>query len=107
VKFYAIVRPAGPGWKKIRNDAGVAPSPDSLPHALVGWMCGCAFVYAALFGAGSLLYGRVLQFVFWLAVLIASGIGVLRVLRGFWTSTTPEVQSLPLAVRSETVSSNR
>ena len=38
--------------------AGLAPSPDSLPQALLGWMFGCAFVYAALFGTGSLLYGR-------------------------------------------------
>jgi Na+/proline symporter len=107
VKFYAIVRPAGPGWKQIRDAAGVAPSPDSLPHALVGWMCGCAFVYAALFGTGSLLYGRVLQFVFWLVVLIASGVGMLRVLKGFWTSSASEVGSLPFATRGETVSSNR
>jgi hypothetical protein len=47
-------------------------------------VCGCAFVYAALFGTGSLLYGRLPQFGFWLAVFVASGAGMWRVLRGFW-----------------------
>jgi Na+/proline symporter len=85
VRFYSLVRPAGPGWTSIRAESGLAPSPDSLPQALVGWMCGCLFVYAALFGTGSLLYGRLPQFAVWLAVFIASGFGVVRVLRGFWS----------------------
>jgi len=85
IKFYSIVRPAGAGWTGIREAAGVGPSPDSLAQALLGWVCGCLFVYAALFGTGSLLYGRLPQFGVWLVVLIASGAGVLRVLRGFWS----------------------
>jgi SSS family solute:Na+ symporter len=84
-KFYALVRPAGPGWRHIAQRAGVAGSPDSLSLALLGWVLGCAFVYAALFGTGSFLYGRMPQFFAWLAVLVASGLGLLRVLRGFWT----------------------
>jgi hypothetical protein len=83
-RFYALVRPAGPGWDPVRRSSGAAPSPDSLAHALVGWVCGCAFVYSALFGTGSLLYGRTPQFVFWLVVFVASGAGMLKVLRGFW-----------------------
>ena len=85
IRFYSTVRPAGPGWSTVRAAAGVGASPDSLPQALLGWVCGCAFVYAALFGTGSLLYGRLPQFGLWLVVLIASGAGVLRVLRGFWS----------------------
>ena len=44
-------------------------------------MCGCLFVYAALFGTGSLLYGRMPQFYAWLVVFVASGVGMWRVLR--------------------------
>jgi Na+/proline symporter len=88
-RFYTLVRPAGPGWASVRKASGLAPSPDSLPHALVGWMCGCCFVYAALFGTGSLLYGRMPQFGVWLGVFIVSGYGMLRVLKGFWS--TPSV----------------
>jgi hypothetical protein len=46
---------------------------------------GCAFVYSGLFGTGSLLYGRTPQFVMWLVVFIVSGVGLMRVLSGFWT----------------------
>ena len=84
VKFYQLVRPAGPGWRAIRADAGVNASPDSPAHALLGWAFGCAFVYAALFGTGSFLYGRTPQVAMWLVVFVLSGAGLWRVLRGFW-----------------------
>ncbi|MCL4847924.1 MAG: Na+:solute symporter [Acidobacteria bacterium] len=88
VRFCRLVRPAGPGWAAIRRDAGVPASPDSLPQALLGWVLGCSFVYAALFAVGSLLYGRVPQSVFWLVVLAASGAGLWRVLRFQWRRST-------------------
>jgi len=80
VSFYQLVRPAGPGWREVRAQAGVTSSPDSLPQALLAWVFGCAFVYAALFGAGSVLYGRTAQAFVWLALLIASGMGLQRIL---------------------------
>ncbi|HXH05908.1 MAG TPA: sodium:solute symporter family protein [Vicinamibacterales bacterium] len=80
VRFYRLVRPAGPGWRAIRAEAGLPPSPDSLPHALAAATLGCAFVYAALFGTGSLLYGRTAQVVLWAVVFAASGIGLLRLM---------------------------
>jgi Na+/proline symporter len=58
VRFYTLVRPAGPGWEPIKSEAGVGPSPDSLPHSLLGWVLGCLFIYSALFGTGSFIYGR-------------------------------------------------
>jgi Na+/proline symporter len=81
VKFYRLVRPAGPGWNAVRSEAGVAASPDSPAQALIGWVLGCLFVYAALFGTGSLLYGRMPQFYAWLALFVLSGVGTWRVLR--------------------------
>jgi Na+/proline symporter len=85
VKFFQLVRPAGPGWKAIVGDAGVGASPDGLPQALLGWVLGCSFVYSALFGVGSFLYGHKPQFYACLAVFTLSGIGVYKVLQGFWT----------------------
>jgi solute:Na+ symporter, SSS family len=84
VQFYQRVRPAGPGWSDIQREANVGPSPDSLANALLGWVFGCALVYAGLFGTGSLLYGHMPQFFAWLAVFAVSGVVVARVLRGFW-----------------------
>ncbi len=87
VRFFRLVRPAGPGWKAVQAEAGVDASPDSLPLAMLGWMLGCTFVYAALFGTGSFLYGRRSLFLMWLSVCALSGIGLWRVLRGFFRSS--------------------
>ena len=87
-RFYTQVRPSGPGWRPVAERVGVTGAVDSLPQALLGWVLGCAFVYSGLFGTGSLLYGRMPQFAMWLVVFIVSGIGLARVLRGFWSSET-------------------
>ncbi|HTO75114.1 MAG TPA: sodium:solute symporter family protein [Thermoanaerobaculia bacterium] len=84
VSFYRLVRPAGPGWKEIRAASGVGPSPDSLSQCLVGWVLGCLFVYAALFGAGSVLYGRTAAAALWIAVFVASGVALARLLPRLW-----------------------
>ncbi|MBI3845686.1 MAG: Na+:solute symporter [Planctomycetes bacterium] len=88
VEFYRLVRPAGLGWKPIREEAGVGPSPDSLAHSLLGWVLGCAFVYAALFGAGSFLYGRTALGGVWLAIFLVSGIGLVRLLPKLWAKSS-------------------
>lgn len=85
VKFYRLVRPAGPGWKPISTEAGPVESPDSLPQSLLGWVLGCAFIYAALFGAGSFIYGKTAQALVWLVVFVVSGIGLLRLLPQLWS----------------------
>jgi len=84
VKFYELVRPAGPGWSAIRKEAAVGGTPDSLPQALLGWVLGCCSIYAALFGAGSFLYGRMAQGLMWLAVLVVSGAGLIKLLPRMW-----------------------
>lgn len=85
--FYRLVRPAGPGWKDVRERTGLPPSPDSLAMSLLGWVLGCAFVYAALFGAGSFLYGNTAQGMVWLAVFAASTVGLVRILPKIWRSS--------------------
>jgi Na+/proline symporter len=87
VSFYKLVRPAGPGWKHVQAKAGVGPSPDSLPQAMLGWMLGIAFVYSALFGSGSFLYGNTNQGIVFTVVFVLSGYGVVKVLQGFWKNT--------------------
>ena len=84
LKFYELVRPAGRGWARIAARATPGTAPDSLPQAMLGWVLGCAFVYAALFGTGSFLYGQMPQAAFWLVVFVVSGLWLRQVLRGFW-----------------------
>ena len=84
VTFYRLVRPAGPGWAPIARKAGVGVSPDSLTVALAGWILGCVFVYSALFGTGSALYGLTAQASVWGVAFVGSGYGLSRVLRAVW-----------------------
>ncbi|MFI5243946.1 MAG: sodium:solute symporter family protein [Gemmatimonadales bacterium] len=88
LRFYELVRPSGAGWASVRAESAATPAPDSLAQGVLGWVCGCSFVYSALFGTGSLLYGRYPQFFAWLAVFVISGLGMWRTLRGFWVTPT-------------------
>jgi glucose-1-phosphate thymidylyltransferase len=84
-RFYALVRPPGPGWREVRERGGLGPSPDSLAQSLLAWVAGCTFVYAALFGSGSLLYGRLAQGAIWIVLFVASGIYLVRLLPRLWS----------------------
>ena len=87
VEFYRLVRPAGPGWESIRAETGLPPSPDSIAQSLLGWVLGCLFVYAALFGAGSYIYGRTSQAFMWTVVFVVSAAGLWRLLPRLWGTT--------------------
>jgi len=84
VSFFRLVRPAGPGWKPVQAEAGVGGSPDSLPMAFLGWVLGCTAVYSALFGAGSLLYGRTTQGGIFVAIFVLSSWALARMLPAMW-----------------------
>ena len=84
VEFYRLVRPAGPGWEPVRAEAGVGPSPDSITQSLLGWVLGCLMVYAALFGAGSFLYGRSSQGAVWAVVFLIATVGIIRLIPAMW-----------------------
>ena len=74
----------------IRAESGLPPSGDSLSQALAGWTLGCVFVYAALFGTGSFIYGRMPHFYVWLAVAVFSAFGLSRVMRAFFAAGPAE-----------------
>ena len=86
VSFYRRVRPAGPGWTSVRQESGLPASPDSIPHALLGWTAGCAFIYAALFGAGSALYGYTTQALVWAVVFVVSGGALVKIVPAIWSA---------------------
>jgi len=86
VRFYRLVRPAGRGWLPVQEEAGVGPSPDSLAQSMLGWVLGCTMVYAALFGAGSFLYGKIPQGMVWLVLFIGSAIWLARLLPRMWSA---------------------
>jgi hypothetical protein len=55
--FYAKVRPAGPGWKRIAGAAAVAERRGEIPRNLAFWALGTVFVYSIMFATGAVLFG--------------------------------------------------
>ncbi len=82
--FYRKVRPAGPGWTRLRRKSGAPASPDSLPTGLLGWICGLVAVYSALFGAGAFLYGNVAAGIAYCLLFVLGAAGVVRVTSMVW-----------------------
>ncbi len=88
IAFYRKVRPFGPGWEKIRIDAGVLErtrDEDNIPRALLGWFAGCATIWSGLFLIGAILYGRTAQAAILAVVLLVSGSALMWVMRHLWT----------------------
>jgi Na+/proline symporter len=89
VAFYRKVHPAGPGWNRVRQEAGIpntAKSGDNIPMALLGWTSGCAAIWSSLFTVGNFLYGRTGYGIALLVVFLFSGSILLWVVNHLWTS---------------------
>ena len=73
VAFYRRVRPNATFWGPI---AGLAPDL-AVRHDgdgnLLGWACGCVFVYMALFGVGKIIFGQLLEGSGFLILAMISG----------------------------------
>jgi SSS family solute:Na+ symporter len=80
-RFYAKVRPAGPGWAKIRRRGGLPPSPDSPAQALGCWVLGLAAIYGTLFSSGAFIYGNALTGFIWAAVTVAAIAGLVMLVK--------------------------
>jgi len=99
VDFYKRIKPFGPGWRRVREEAGLAPEPtasrDNIPLALLGWVAGSTLVWSSLFTVGNLLYRRWGYMLGLLVVSIVSGLVLLRVIRILWSSTVSEPRPFP------------
>ena len=91
IDFYHKVHPFGPGWKRIRIEAGVSEADaatwartDNIPLALLGWVMGRTLIWAALFTVGNFLYGRMGYAFGLLAVSIVSGTVLIGVIKRLW-----------------------
>ena len=85
VAFYDRVRPAGPGWARVRAHATAGGSPDSLPLALAGWVLGLLAIYSALFGTGAYLYGNTVAGILCTVIFVVSTTLLITVISRIWT----------------------
>ncbi|MFN8058107.1 MAG: hypothetical protein U0Q12_03015 [Vicinamibacterales bacterium] len=85
VEFYRTVRPFGPGWAHIRQDAGLSDHgrrcADNIPMALAGWVAGCTTIWSALFTIGYVLYGRAGAATALGVVFAVSGLALVAIVR--------------------------
>jgi hypothetical protein len=95
VEFYRKIRPFGPGWRKVREEAGISENEarsthENIPMALLGWVTGCATIWSSLFALGNFLYGR-MNYAFMLTgVFVVSGSVLIYIVNRLWTQPTRE-----------------
>ena len=93
IAFYKKVHPAGPGWTKIRLEAGVSEADaalhgDHMGMATLGWISGCLTIWSSLFAIGNFLYGRTILALIITVVFILSGLTLLHVINRLWDKPT-------------------
>ena len=90
ISFYKKVRPVGPGWRRVREAAGLpaderAGAGNNITLAMLGWVAGCSTIWSSLFTVGNFLYGRLNYALMLLVVCIASGLVLLFVVHALWS----------------------
>jgi len=97
IDFYKKARPFGPGWVKIRKEAGLVDGwggeraeGDNIPLALLGWVAGCTMIWSALFTVGNFLYGRTGMALGLLFTAAVSGTALTYVVRRLWSGSKAE-----------------
>ncbi|HOQ60091.1 MAG TPA: Na+:solute symporter [Vicinamibacterales bacterium] len=106
IDFYKKVRPFGPGWTKVREDAGLAKDwegqkavGDNIPLALLGWFAGCIMIWSALFTVGNFLYGRWAYTILLLATFVVSGSVIVHIVNRLWAGGQAEDDAEATAAR--------
>jgi SSS family solute:Na+ symporter len=91
IDFYKKIKPFGPGWRRIRVEAGITDAEaaawaqtDNFPLALLGWVTGSVLIWAALFTVGNFLYGRLGYAYGLLGVSVVSGMVLISVVKRLW-----------------------
>jgi len=90
VEFYKRARPFGPGWKKVREEAGISEEEakatgQNIPMALLGWVAGCTTIWSSLFTVGNFLYGRMTYALILFGIFVVSGTALIYVMNKLWT----------------------
>jgi solute:Na+ symporter, SSS family len=90
IEFYKKVKPFGPGWRRIRLEAGVTEAEarathENIPLALLGWVSGCTLIWSALFTIGNYLYGRMTIALLLLGMSVVSGSVLVWVVNRLWS----------------------
>ncbi|HEV2394510.1 MAG TPA: sodium:solute symporter family protein [Verrucomicrobiae bacterium] len=111
ISFYRKVRPFGPGWRRIRLDAGITEQEakarhENIPLALLGWAAGCSVIWSGLFAVGSILYGRTALALLLSGIFVVGGLALLYVINQLWSGISvdePDSTTLVQAAPGESI----
>jgi len=91
ISFYHKVHPFGPGWTRVREEAGISAEEaaafaqqDNIPLAMLGWVAGVSVIWSSLFTVGNFLYGRTGYAVGLGVVFVVSGSVLIGVVKRLW-----------------------
>lgn len=91
ISFYRKVHPFGPGWRRVREAAGISEEEaanyalkENVPLSLLGWAAGCAMIWSSLFTVGNFLYGRMGYAAVLCAVFLVSATVLIRIINRLW-----------------------
>jgi solute:Na+ symporter, SSS family len=98
IEFYKRARPFGPGWKTVREEAGISEQEakatgQNIPMALLGWVAGCTTIWSSLFTVGNYLYGRMTYAIILFGVFVVSGSALIYVMNKLWTKDPVNLSS--------------
>ena len=90
--FYRLIRPGGPGWRKVIEDAerdgetitGPEGGRSNLPLGILCMVLGCFAVYSALFGAGYWIYGNTTGGLLCAILLVVSAVALAKLVATLW-----------------------
>ncbi len=97
IAFVRKVKPSGPGWREIREAAGVSDAEvardNRIGAAFVGWVSGCLVIWSSLFAVGNFLYAagdsaRLTPALLLTGVFVVSGAVLLKVTRQIWADAS-------------------
>lgn len=93
VRFYRLIRPGGPGWKKVLEREAtehpaesLPPAQWNLPRAILAVFFGLLFIWGSLFATGYWLYGRSLPALTATLTALVGGFGLIL----SWKRLNPE-----------------
>ncbi len=86
-KFYRLVHPGGPGWKKVIKDAEKDKDPIEdkddkpweVPKGILCMVLGCFAIYSALFATGNWIYGKYIYAGILTLIVFISGFLLLKI----------------------------
>jgi Na+/proline symporter len=98
IAFYRKVHPSGPGWRVIREEAGLSAAEaalhsDPMGKATLGWVAGCLTIWSSLFAIGNFLYGRTSLAWLLTGIFVLSGLVLLVVVNTLWDRTPVPVST--------------